>query len=232
MSVTCACWIEPGTLADWLVAIGTIALAAIAIAQDTIRRLIYHPRFKVSCKTEPPDCVAVPMARPDGTFLADSIYLRIFIQNEGNATAQDVEVYAMQLRRQRADQSWETVDSFPPMNLIWSNFGGAMYARIVPGMGKHCDVGHIVDPARRQVVAEDSPRLGLASSQTSLAFDLVARPNNRTHIVGPGNYELDIQIAAENVPPAKRTLTLSVVGPWYADEMRMLREGVGISVTR
>lgn len=223
------CPVALGTIADWLVAIGTLVLAVVAVFQDTIRGWFYHPKFRVSCKCEPPDCIAIPFTTQNGAFVADSIFLRILVENIGSATAQTAEIYAKELRVQRLDGSWEMVSSFPQMNLKWANVG-EMYSRIVPGMAKHCDVAHIVDPSRRQVINENAPHLHLTDDQTSLAFDLIAKPNNMSHIVGPGTYELDIQVGAENVRPIKRTLKISLRGTWDADEERMLRNGVGITV--
>jgi len=219
-----------GTLADWLVAAGTLVLAAVAVFQETIRGWFYRPAFRISVKTEPPDCVAVPFTGPDGTFVANSIYVRLWVENIGNATAKNAEVYAKELRRQRAEGTWARVDAFPPMNLAWSN-GHIMYFPIIaPEMGRHCDVGHIVDPARRHLLREDAPRLALTSQQASLAFDLTVVPNHRGHIIGPGEYQLDILVAAENVRPIKRTVAISLPGMWDADETRMLRDGVGVTV--
>ncbi len=219
-----------GAVANWLVAAGTIILAAVAIFQETIRGCFYRPAFQVSIKTEPPDCVAVPFTQPDGTFVADSVYLRLWVENIGNATAKNAEVYAQELHRKRADGMWERVAAFPPMNLKWSNAGTIYFPSIAPEMGKHCDVGHIVDPVRRHLLHEDAPRLALASQQASLAFDLMAAPNHRGHIIGPGEYRLDILVAAENVRPIKRTISISLRGTWDADEGRMLRDGVGVNV--
>jgi hypothetical protein len=219
-----------GTVADWLVAVGTLVLAAVAVFQETIRGWFYQPRFQVSSKTAPPDCVAVPFTTPDGVFVADSIYLRLWVENVGNATARNAEVYAKELRRQRADGTWKRVGAFPPMNLKWANVGTIYFPYIAPEMGKHCDVGHIVDPARRHILHEDAPRLTLTDQQTSLAFDLMAAPNHRGHIIGPGEYQLEILVAAENVRPIKRTITISLRGPWNADETGMLRDGVGMTI--
>lgn len=220
-----------GTVADWLVVVGTLVLATVAVFQETIRGWFYHPGFKVSTMTEPPDCVAVPFTAPDGTFIADSLYLRLWVENVGNATAKNAEVYAKELRRQRADGTWERVGAFPPMNLRWANLSGGIYfPSIAPGMGKHCDVGHIADPARRHLLREDAPGLALTARQTSLAFDLMVAPNHRGHIIGPGEYQLDILVAAENARPVKRTIVISLRGTWDADEARMLRDGVGVKV--
>jgi hypothetical protein len=222
------CW---GTVADWLVAVGTLVLAVVAVFQETIRGWFYSPAFRVSIKTEPPDCISVPFTNKlDGTFVADCIYLRLWVENIGNATARNAEVEARELRRRHADGTWKQVRSFPPMNLKWANIDRIYFPTIAPEMGKHCDLGHIVDPERRHLMREDAPALGLTTQQVSLAFDLMVAPNHRGHIIGPGEYQLDIRIAAENARPIKRTLAITVPGAWYADETRMLRDGVGVAV--
>jgi hypothetical protein len=215
-------------IATWLVAVGTLVVAAVAVFQEPIRGLFYRPRFRLSVQTEPPDCVMVPFMRLDGTFVADAVYLRLWVENVGSATAKNAEVFAKELRRQRADGEWERIDTFPPMNLNWANLGMIYFPGIAAGMGKHCDIGHIIDPARRQILREDAPTLGLTVQQTSLAFDLMAAPNNRGHIVGPGEYRLYVLVAAENARPIEGTVAISVRGTWYADETRMLRDGVGV----
>jgi hypothetical protein len=219
-----------GTVADWLVAAGTLVVAAVAVFQETIRDWFYRPKFRVSIKTEPPDCIAVPFNKPDGTIIANSVYLRLWIDNFGNATAKNAEVYAKELRRRRADGEWERVDAFPPTNLTWSNVRLMYFPIIAPKMGKHCDLAHIADPAQRHLLREDAPKLGLTVQQTSMAFDLTAVPNHRGHIVGPGKYRLSILVAAENARPIERTVAISLRGSWYADEAQMLRDGVGVTV--
>jgi hypothetical protein len=217
-------------VADWVVALGTLTVAAVAVFQEPIRGRFYRPKFQPSAKTEPPDCIMVPFNASDGTFLADAVYVRLWVENVGSATAKNAEVYARELRRKRADGNWEHVRAFPPMNLKWSNLPTIYFPGIAPNMGKHCDIGHIADPARRHLLDEDAPSLGLTDQITSLAFDLMAAPNNKGHIIGPGEYQLDVLVAAENAGPIKLTIAISLKGPWYANEDRMLRDGVGVSV--
>ena len=112
------------------------------------------------------------------------------------------------------------------MNLIWSNFGQMYFPRISPRMRKHCDIGHIIDPASRTDFGEGRPEID--PSEVALAFDLVARPNNQSHVIGPGTYRLDIEIAAENALPLLKVIEISLPGPWYEDPEQMLRNGVGI----
>src|SRR5262249_38145793 len=120
------------------------------------------------------------------------------------------------------------VNDFPPMNLRWSNLGQIFFPRISPEMGKHCDLGHIVDPQRRHLVQEHNTRLGLSDQ---LAFDLMVAPNHRGHIIGPGEYRLKLIIAADNAHPRRWIIEISLRGLWDADEERMLRDGIGITVT-
>jgi hypothetical protein len=100
---------------------------------------------------------AIPLRNSDDAFVTNSVYLQLWIKNLGNATARNVEVYAQELRRQRADRSWEPVRAFPPMNLKWANLGYIYFPIIVPEMRKHCDIGHIIDPARRQRMPQEVP---------------------------------------------------------------------------
>jgi len=224
LNMTGATW---AAITNGLVAFGTLVLAAVAVFQDTIRGWFYCPRFRVSSKTEPPDCVAVPF-KANGAFVADSIYLGLLVENVGNVTAREVEVYANSLQRQRADGGWDKVPTFPPMNLKWAHLNTMYFRSIAPGTGKRCNIGHIVDPSCRERLNEDVPRLNLTNQQTSLAFEVVAVPYHKGHIVGPGVYRLEILVAAENTRPVCRTVEILVRGEWYADETKMLRDGVGI----
>jgi len=232
--------IPPGaTAADWLTAVGTlilatvtIVLAVVAIFQDSIRGRFYRPILKVSILTKPPDCNAVPLTTPDGQHIADSFYFRLWIRNIGNATANNVEVYANELLRRRADDTLEKVAEFPPMNLSWSHIHKIYFPVIVPGMGKHCDLAHIVDPALRShsSIREENPKLKLTVVEASLAFDLIVAPNDKGHIIGPGDYHLKISIAAANARPVAETISITLSGKWTTDEATMLRDEVGVTI--
>jgi hypothetical protein len=170
--------------------------------------------------------------------VADAYYLRLRVTNTGRAAARNVEVYASELQRLRADnRTWDRVDEFPTMNLTWADINLLYWPLIVPKMGKLCNVGHIADPAKRDGDQrlrrqEQNPRLRLNDQETSLTFDLITAPNNKRHIIGPGNYRLNILVAAENIPqPLDRTISLSVTGNWYPDEATMLRDGVVVSIS-
>jgi NO-binding membrane sensor protein with MHYT domain len=86
-----------------VLAIGTLVLAFVAIFADTVR---YKPILEVSIDPEPPNCIAIPLTI-DGTPVAASYYLRLWVKNTGNTVAKLVEVYASELLRRRPDNiSW------------------------------------------------------------------------------------------------------------------------------
>jgi len=118
--------------AEWFTAIGTLALAVLAVFQDTVRGWFYHPALDASIQTQPPDCIAVPITTLDNRKIADSIYLRIWVKNIGNRVARNVEVYANNLLQKRTDGAWERVHEFPPMNLRWSNVHSITLTTLFP----------------------------------------------------------------------------------------------------
>ena len=106
------------------------------------------------------------------------------------------------------------------MNLTWSHSQARplVFAEgISLGMGKHCDLGHIVKPA----TPHDDPRFKL---------DVEAAPTSQTHVLGPGQYRIALLLAAANSRPVSRTVCLRLTGKWYDDESEMLSQGLGVSV--
>lgn len=230
---TAAIGLSSGTVADWFVASGTIILAFVALCQQWIHERFYRPVFRVSSKTAPPDCVWAPIHdRNSGTFVSDAVYLRLFIENIGNATAKNVEVFAKSLRRVRGDGTLEPLSRFPPMNFVWANLDSIYFPHIAPGMGKHCNVAHISDPAHQMDLGEKSTSMtvGPSTHQTRLVFELMVKPSNRSHIFGPGKYSLEIMVAADNARPITRIVIIVLRGQWAPSEEQMLGDEVGISV--
>jgi hypothetical protein len=221
-----------GNVAEWAVAVSTILLAFVAVGQEWIRAWWASPEFEVTTASAPPDCVMVPVHDvQSGAFIANTVYLRIRVKNVGRATAQYVEVYADSLHRVLPDGVRERVTAFPVMNLKWANTAGDIYIpRLVPDMPKHCDVCHVIDPARRWGTADDRRDLELPADRTSMAFDLQTAPNHKAHIVGPGKYVLEVLVAAENRRPVRRSVQIELEGHWNPDETTMLRDYVSIKV--
>lgn len=226
-----------GTLAQWVGATATFLAVLVALFKDEFLRWRRKPGIRVTIALAPPDChkttLTYVVQKTAVTYgAADCYYLRLWVENVGKTRAERVQVYAARLLRRSADGSFKPVEEFLPMNLRWSHGGPGgpeIFADgISPGMGKHCDLGHIVDPAFRKDVGDDLPILGV--SDTVLALDLEIQPNTLSHLVPPGVYHLTLKTAAANCPPLATTLELTIIGKWFSDESRMFTDGLGIKV--
>jgi hypothetical protein len=160
---------------------------------------------------------------------ADVYYFRLRVDNTGNAAAHDVQVYLASVERQRADKKYEAVGRFVPMNITWAIIGQANLPILLPNMPpRYCDFAHITDPGQRRSVAETLP--GVGDTSTILALAVEVTPNNRSHLLEPGEYRMGIKLAAENHPVLHYNVDVSFRGTWFVDENQMLREGFGMRV--
>lgn len=218
--------------AEWFLAamaFGTLLVAGVALFQDRLRQLVWHPNLRVSIIMEPPDCHMITLGTGPGAI--DTFYLRLRVENDGNVVARDVEVYAAELRMLNQSNQWSRLGTFLPMNLLWSHMGQVThYPLLAPGTARHCDLANVIDPARRAGHLEENPSLGLSAKQTSMRLNVMVYPNHKGEIVGPGQYQLDIVVAASNGRPRQYSIDLNLSGTWHSNEAQMLTSGVGASV--
>ncbi len=230
------------SITDWINAITAIVIAVVAIIaifQDKIRGWLLRPVLHISISMTPPDChkikswIPLPAGRENSTnpvhLEADVYYFRLRIDNSGNQKAESVEVMAIQLLRQMADGSFKPVETFLPMNLVWSHTHEMFFPAISPGTFKHCDLAHVVNPQQRALFElEDDTWPNISREQTILGFDTIVRPVTKNNLVGPGKYRLSLIVAAANSKPITKKLEITLTGHWYDDEQKMLEEGIGI----
>ena len=80
-------------LADWLVAVGTLALAFIAVFLTPLQLWIRRPRFTLRVNNARPDCVAYPLLNsarlPSGQ---TALNVRMLVKNAGRSSAENAEV--------------------------------------------------------------------------------------------------------------------------------------------
>lgn len=240
---TAYCWVcmEIGTVAQWVAGISTFLAVLVALFKEDIVSNWRRPELDASITTKPPDCAKVIMTsvvqRTALTQMSTECYwLRIWVKNSGKTRAEKVQVFAAELSKRAADGTFRIIDGFVPMNLRWSHSQNPIEAPeifaegISPGMGKHCDLGYIIDPAHRSAIriGEDLP--GLPAGNTLVALELELKPNTLSHLIPPGTYRLLVRIAAANCRPVARTIEMTITGEWFSDEKRMLSEGIGIKV--
>jgi hypothetical protein len=224
---------------EWLNAVGTLAAVVLAlflaIFHEHLRTLFWHPTLELLVENRPPDSHLTTMASSEAGIQAACYYFRVRVQNNGNAIAKTVEVFVEQVWQKRADGIFQKWEDFLPLNLLWSHYRQPYFPSIPPGVYKHCDFGHIVDPSlRHKFLGEDHPRLGrlgIQQSQTVMCLDLAVLPNTGTHLIPPGPpYRLVVVAAAANARLVRRTIEVNLTGQWFTDESQMLRDGIGLGI--
>ncbi len=218
-----------------LVFVAIIVLAIVAVFQDKIRAWLRRPKLNLSFRLSPPDCHKVTLAsyNPQGQVAdrADSYYFRVRIKNQGNQPAERVEVFASELFKEDSDGGFKKLDTFLPLNLVWTNMRQTFFDIILPGMERQCDLGHILEPNKRmRFKMENNPELGISKDKTVFAFELEPKPFTLSHIVPAGKYRLVLLLAAANARPVKKTLELNLTGNWHDDEGKMLNQEIDIRI--
>lgn len=220
---------------EWLTAIGTVAAVVVALViavfHEHLGILLWHPTLQILLENRPPDCHLTTLTNLRTGAQASCYYFRLRVRNSGNASAETVEVFVEEIHRRRADGTFERWQDFLPLNLVWTHYGQPYFPKIPPQTYKHCELGHIVDPSlRQQFAGEDHPSLGVSQSQAVMCLDLIVRPATGTHLIRPGVYRLVVVAVAANANAIRRTIDLNLTGNWFADESRMFREGIGLSL--
>lgn len=224
---------EEYMLVQWLIVIGTFCLAAVALLvvlfQDKIRAWRTRPKLTISIATASPFCQKILFRRFDQPDLqADGYFLRISVKNVSKLfPAKSAEVFASKLFRKGKDGTFQSVDDFEPINLIWSH-SFKPFADISPEMERYCFIGRIMDPKMRQnFPAFNNEKLNPQETCLSLATEV--ERNTKTHIIGPGKYQLVCLVGANNMRPIKGTFEIDISGEWFDDEMKMFEKGFDIT---
>ena len=71
--------------------------------------------------------------------------------------------------------------------------------------------------------------VNVPDNQTICAFDLEFPSANKSYLIRPGTYQIELKIAGSNCPVVKKTLELTITGLWFPEEDRMFDEGLGIN---
>jgi hypothetical protein len=211
-------------LADWLSAIGSIAVALVAIFQEWFRRLVFRPRLRLAARVARPAAEKFKWEDPD----TDVYFFRLEVTNEGNAAAKDIQVYVASAQRKRQDGGSEGVSRFSPMNLVWAyTQREPTLPVLLPQMPPRlCDFAHVVDPKNRLQHSENLPELDPQSAV--LALELEVQPNSLGYLLEPGEYLLSLKLVASNHAPKDYTLEVRFPGKWFDQQDMMFSDGFGL----
>lgn len=222
------------------IAIGTFLAVIVALFGEEITRWWRRPEVIARIKLAAPDCHQTRLMKIDpstgiATVKAQCYYLRFWIENTGSVRAEDVQVFIKRVAKKQADNQYRENTGFLPMNLRWSHAPPGellVFTSINPGMGRHCDFGHIIDPAHdsdfhpSQQVWANKP----AAGKTVIDLDVEFGPATYSHLIPPGTYRITLMIGGANFKPTTQQIEILHTGDWFAKEEQMFRDGLGITV--
>jgi len=217
-----------GTIAQWAGAGATSAAVLVALFKEDLIRLWRSPELRATVQLRAPDCTATPIHLQMGDHIAtfECYYFRLWIENLGRERAEAVQVYAAKLLKRHADGVFRAVEDFLPMNLRWAHSNPTtptIFADINPKMGRHCDLGRIVDP--------NSPldkRTGVPAGRTVFHLDMEVEPATGSHLLSPDVYQLQLRIAGRNALPIEKQIEITLPGGWFPDQAKMFADGIGL----
>jgi hypothetical protein len=229
--------VQWGSFAQWFSAIASTAAVIVALFKEPVMAWWRRPKLMVRASPSQPDIDKIqnsypmpgsPAGFPPMVGYADCYFLRLWVENKGKSRAEKVQVFVAKIQQITPNGTFP-LSSFLPMNLRWAfdtekHYHAEVFADgISPGMGIHCNLARVTDPAKRKLVREDHP--DAASEQTVLHLETEMKPNNNCHILAPGTYHLELLIAGANCRPTSHTVEITITGKWFDDLERMLREG-------
>lgn len=158
-------------------------------------------------------------ATPNGK----AIYLGIKIENIGNKTAEHVQVF---VKNFKCIEGMLKGEEWPlAMDLQWGNTGDAFYPQIHPNTERYCNIGIIDEPSSRshdpRYFYDDKKGEKYENGQPALLINVKYPLRKADHIVGPGEYELELIVTAVGAILVRRTLKIKFE-KWHDDEKKML----------
>ena len=225
-----------GTVAQWFSVIATLIAVGVALFKDEFFRWRNRPILKATLRPGAPDCAKAVLflkyqESPVGR--ADCYYIRLWVENAGRGRAQDVQIYAANLYRWDAGAGrFGRVESFLPMNLVWAHSQPGereVFARgIASSMGRHCDLGHVVDPKAGPPFGV--PQVDAVLGRCSFTLAVEASPNTGSHILEADRYVIELHIAGSNSGRVTCFVQIALDGRWYDDPETMLSTGITAQV--
>jgi hypothetical protein len=226
--------LTPSSLAQWVGAVATSAAVVVALFKDQLLHRFRKPKLAIRISPEPPDCVFSPMRARDGhgkvVWTGKAYWLRLWVQNGGKEPAKEVQVFVSKLHKWGANNKYNPVREFMPMNLRWSNgrdwSNPEVFASRITRkpIGKHCDLCSISDPANPMDQFEGFKGRCVGS------LTLEVQPGSGIHRLPPEDYLIELIVAASNADPVSAYLKLNIKGPWSDDPDVMFRDHLAVEI--
>ena len=232
--------IEWGNVAQWVGALATLCAVTVALFKEKLLRRWRRAKLSARILLEPPDSFKeiwkYKVLSPDGAPQAkqtNRYVFRLWVANKGSFDrAENVQVFANSLEKLSADsKTYIPITEFLPMNLVWSHTDGRTFLEAISanGMGKHCDLGHILNPVAYHDI-NDMEKPKVLSGKAVFMLDVEFKHFNKSYLLEPGTYRLHIFIVGQNALPESKIVEISFAGDWYEDQNKMFCDGVRINI--
>ena len=232
--------IDWGNVAQWFGAIATFCAVIVALSKEKFLRKWHRPKLAARILLAPPDSFReiwkYKVTFSMGTTQENETYryvFRLWVTNQGTFDrAENVQVFADSLEKLSVDsKTYVPITEFLPMNLVWSNTNGKTFLEAISahGMGKHCDLGHILNPDAYQGI-DDIEKPKVLTGKAVFMLEVEFKHFNKTYLLEPGTYRLHIIIVGQNALPESKIVEISFTGDWYEDQDKMFRDGIRINI--
>lgn len=196
-------------------AVITLVAVLVALFQEKIKEWFNQSVLDMKINLNPPDCHQIALSNPEtGQSICSSIYIRIRVEHIKGSAAENCEIMALKFWKITRNGQKEEVQSFLPMNLIWSHFQPrTINTRIAKKLFHHCDFGFFA-PFNE-------------GNRTILKLDTMVQPNlvasgEYPNVFQPGKYEFELLLSGDNAKPLKKKWLLEFDENWTEDEQEML----------
>jgi len=227
--------------AQWFTGFATLFLAFVALFKDTVLMWIQKPKIDIEFELRPPDCFKSQVVILQQKLILQQkeieriefylFYYRLRIINKGKSPAKYVEVAIRDIKKKKGN-SFERMDFVLDDNLdlasskLIAGRKSLMYYKFIsPSTFKHCELGHILDPSKRNLDSSENNKL-FRQDKTIFAFNVMTRYHSLYHIIEPGTYRFKILVAGENFDALEKIYELEITGNWSEKEDIMLDEGL------
>jgi len=192
----------------------TFLAVLVALFQEKIKDHFRTAKLDMKINLSPPDCHQIALTNSqNGSFISNSIYIRLKVEHIEGDTAENVEIMLSNFWKIVGDNK-HIIKEFLPMNLVWSHFQPRRTEIRVPRkLFRHCDFGYFVPFNDDQ--------------GTILKLDTMVQPNpvaggGLPNIIQPGKYEFELMLSGDNVKPLTKRWQLEFGRNWIEDESKML----------
>jgi hypothetical protein len=232
--------IDWGNVAQWAGACATLCAVTVALFKEKLLGRWHRAKLAVRILLAPPDSfketwkykITFSMGSTQENETNRYVF-RLWVTNQGSFDrAENVQVFANSLEKLSADsKTYVPITEFLPMNLVWSHTDSKTFLDAISahGMGRHCDLGHILNPDAYHGI-HDMEKPKVITGKTVFMLDVEFKHYNKSYLLEPGIYRLHIIIVGQNALPESKIVEISFTGDWYEDQDKMFRDGVWINI--